>query len=271
MNRPSPGVKVVTSPANPQVKYLAALRTRDRREDADLFLAEGARMVRQALACGRAPKILGYEDGARTDPAVQDMIRACLSAGGECLELTPSLIGKITRRNNPQSVIAAFEHVVKPISAIDPKKVRVILGLDRIKDPGNLGTILRTADASGADILLIGDSCDPHGTEAVRASAGSIFSVNIFEGSEAEVIALCKTWQGDILGTSVKQSADYRTLTSKSPALLFLGNEQYGLSDDLARACTAMVHIPVLDRVESLNVGIAAGILLFALFPPPSR
>jgi TrmH family RNA methyltransferase len=269
MSRPPlNGVKIVTSPANPQVKYLAALRTRDRREDADLFLAEGARMVRTALDCGRAPKILGYEDGARQDPKVQEMIRACLAAGGEALELTPSLIGKITRRNNPQSVIAAFEHVVKPAAAIDPKKTRVVLGLDRIKDPGNLGTILRTADAAGADILLIGDSCDPHGTEAVRASAGSIFSVNIFEASEAETIALCKTWNGDVLGTSVVQSADYRTIKPKHPSLLLLGNEQYGLSAELADACTGMVHIPTSQRVESLNIGIAAGILLFSLFPP---
>lgn len=265
---PLPGVKIVTSPANPQVKYLAALRTRDRREDADLFMAEGARMVARALECGRAPKILGYEDGARGDPAVQTLIRACLAAGGECLEMTPSLIGKITRRNNPQAVIAAFEHVVKPISAIDPQKTRIILGLDRIKDPGNLGTILRTADAAGADVLLIGDSCDPHGTEAVRASAGSIFSVNIFEGSEAEVVSLCKNWKGNVLGTSVTHSVDYRSVTPKSPALLFLGNEQYGLSPELSLACTAMVHIPTSDRVESLNVGIATGILLFTLFPP---
>jgi TrmH family RNA methyltransferase len=269
MSRPPlQGVKIVTSPANPQVKYLAALRTRDRREDADLFLAEGARMVRTALDCGRAPKILGYEDGARNDPAVQDMIRACLSAGGEALELTPTLIGKITRRNNPQPVIAAFEHVVKPVSAIDLKTTRIILGLDRIKDPGNLGTILRTADAAGADILLIGDSCDPHGTEAVRASAGSIFSVNIFEASEAETVALCTSWTGDVLGTSVTHSVDYRSIKPKSPALLFLGNEQYGLAPELAKACTAMVHIPTSDRVESLNVGIAAGILLFSMFPP---
>lgn len=268
MSRLLPGVKIVTSPANPQVKYLAGLRTRDRREDADLFLAEGARMVRQALDCGRVPRVLGYEDGARGDPAVEDLIRATLSARGEVLELTPSLIGKITRRNNPQGVIAAFEHVVKPLAEIDPKKARVILGLDRIKDPGNLGTILRTADAAGADILLIGDSCDPHGTEAVRASAGSIFSVNIYEGSEADVLTLAKTWPGDILGTSVTQSVDYRTVEPRSPALLLMGNEQYGLSDDLAKACTGMVHIPVLDRIESLNVGIAAGILLFALFPP---
>jgi TrmH family RNA methyltransferase len=268
MNRPLPGVKVITSPANPQVKHLAALRTRDRREDADLFLAEGGRMVGRALECGLAPRIFAYDDGVRHEPAVQDLIRACLSAKAECLELNASLIGKITRRNNPQPVIAAFEHVVKPISAIDPSKARIVLGLDRIKDPGNLGTILRTADASGADILLIGDSCDPHGTEAVRASAGSIFSVNIFEGSEADVLALCKNWPGDILGTKVTQSVDYRTVTPKSPALLFVGNEQYGLSDDLADACTRMIHIPTLARVESLNVGIAAGILLFALFPP---
>lgn len=268
MSRLLPGVKTVTSPANPQVKYLAALRTRDRREDADLFLAEGARMVRQALDCERVPRVLGYEDGMRGDPAIEDMIRAVLSARGEVLELTPSLIGKITRRNNPQSVIAAFEHVVKPLSEIDPGKTRVVLGLDRIKDPGNLGTILRTADAAGADVLLIGDSCDPHGTEAVRASAGSIFSVNIFEGSEADVLGLCKNWPGDILGTSVTQSADYRTVRPKSPALLLMGNEQYGLSDDLTKACTGMVHIPTLARVESLNVGIACGILLFTLFPP---
>jgi TrmH family RNA methyltransferase len=267
MKRPA-AVKVITSPTNPQVKELAGLRDRAGREDADMFLAEGARMVGRAFECGFHPRILAYDDVATHDPVVQNLIRACLAGGGEVLELNGSLLGKITRRNNPQPVIAAYKNLVKPLSEIDPSKTRVIIGLDRIKDPGNLGTIIRTADAAGADILLIGDSCDPHGTEAVRASAGSIFSVNIFEGSEEEVLKLCKSWKGDVLGAVVAGSVDYRTAKPQTPSLLFLGNEQYGLSQPLIKACTKTVHIPTLARVESLNIGIAAGILLFGLFPP---
>jgi TrmH family RNA methyltransferase len=261
-------VKVITSASNPQVKFLTGLRSRDRREGADLFLTEGARMVGRALECGFHPRILAYDAAAKGDAVVQNLIRACLSAGGECLELNETLLGKITRRDNPQPVIAAYEPLTKPLSALDPGKTRVILGLDRIKDPGNLGTIIRTADAAGAAVLLIGDSCDAHSPESVRASAGSIFSVEIFEGSEDEVLNLCTGWTGDVLGAVVGASVDYRTVKPALPSLLLLGNEQYGLSQKLTSACTKAVHVPMLDRVESLNVGIAAGILLFGLFPP---
>jgi TrmH family RNA methyltransferase len=267
MIRPS-SVQIITSASNSQVKFLTGLRSRDRREDAELFLAEGLRMASHALDCGFTPRILAYDVAAKTDAAVQKLVRACLAAGGECLELNESLLGKITRRDNPQPVIAAYVPLTKPLSAIDPAKTPVILGLDRIKDPGNLGTIIRTADAAGAAILLIGESCDPHGTESVRASAGSIFSVEMFQGSEDEVLNLCNGWTGDVLGAVVGASEDYRTVKPALPSLLLLGNEQYGLSPPLIHACTKAVHVPMLDRVESLNVGIAAGILLFGLFPP---
>jgi RNA methyltransferase, TrmH family len=166
-------------------------------------------------------------------------------------------------------VIGAYPIVRRRPRDLDPRKVRVAVALDRVRDPGNLGTVLRTADAAGAGgVLLIGESCDPFSVEAVRASMGSIFSMPVFAGNEAEFLAFAAGWPGAILGASPAAGRDYRATKLGSPGLIVVGNEQKGLSEAVARACTAMVRIPLAGGVESLNLAVATGILLFALAGP---
>jgi TrmH family RNA methyltransferase len=267
--RSEPRLRTVASLANPTVKLLRGLHSGKGREETGLFLAEGLRTATHALRQGAAPRILLYHAAERERDEVARLRSACLSAGGECLEVNDEILAKIARKDNPQPVSGAYPIATRRAEDLDPRAVRLVVALDRVRDPGNLGTILRTADAAGADgVLLIGESCDPFSVEAVRASMGSIFSVPVYAGGEADFLRLAASWPGMILGTSSAAGRDYRSVRPAKPTLLVMGNEQAGISSAVAAACTEMLRIPLAREVESLNLAVATGILLFALTGP---
>jgi RNA methyltransferase, TrmH family len=267
--RPDRRVRSVTSLTNPTVKLLRSLHSGKGREETGLFLAEGARTATQALRRNIVPRVLAYRAEERDRRTVLELRDACLAAGGECLEVNGEILEKISRRDNPQAVICAYPILKRRPRDLDPSQVGVIVALDRVRDPGNLGTILRTADAAGADgVLLIGESCDPFSVEAVRASMGSIFSIPIYAGGEADFLRLAGGWPGPILGSSPAAAQSYRSVKLVRPALLVMGNEQTGLSSAVEGACTEMLRIPLAREVESLNLAVATGVLLFALAEP---
>jgi TrmH family RNA methyltransferase len=140
------------------------------------------------------------------------------------------------------------------------------VALEGVKDPGNLGTIIRTTDAVGASaLLLIGETTDPFSLEAVRATMGSIFHVPLYRATREEFLSWHKSWPGEIVGTHLKGAVDYRTVKPKEPVLVMMGNEQSGLPDDFAESCDHLVKIPMAGRAESLNLAISTGITLFRL------
>jgi TrmH family RNA methyltransferase len=136
-----------------------------------------------------------------------------------------------------------------------------------VRDPGNLGTIIRTADAAGAKgIILIGDTTDPFSLETVRATMGSVFALPLFRASEADFLAWRKGFSGLIVGTHLKGAVDYRTIPyAKKPVILLMGNEQQGLPDQLAATCDKLARIPQEGRADSLNLAIATGVMLFEI------
>ena len=135
-----------------------------------------------------------------------------------------------------------------------------------MRDPGNLGTIIRTADSAGCGgVLLVGDCCDPFSVEAVRATMGSIFAVPLFKATVAEFLAWRATWPGSVVGTLLSAATDYRAADYRRPALILMGNEQQGLPPDLvAAACDVNVKSPMRGRADSLNLSVATGILIYA-------
>jgi RNA methyltransferase, TrmH family len=144
-----------------------------------------------------------------------------------------------------------------------PSKDGLWLALDEIRDPGNMGTIIRTADAVDVKgIILVGDCCDPYSPECVRASTGSIFGVTLVRMTGAGVLDLAKAWPGDVVGTSGAARSDFRK-EYLHPVLLAMGSESRGLSADLIKSCTQLVRIPMKDGVESLNVATAAALMLY--------
>ncbi|GAB4192119.1 MAG: RNA methyltransferase [Thalassobaculales bacterium] len=258
--------RLVTSPANPAVKLLASLRLRKFREETGLFLAEGARTALEGLAAGAVPAQLAYVPGTADRKAVQTLRRACLAAGGTCLEVTADILARITRKENPQTVVAAYAWRRRSLAELDPAAGDLFVALDRVRDPGNLGTVMRTADAvAAAGLLLIGDTCDPWSVEAVRASMGSVFNLPVFAGSEAEFIALAARWPGQVAGTSPRGSTHYRKFTYRPPVLAVMGNEQAGITQAIADACTAVVSIPIFGRPDSLNLAVATGVFLYGV------
>ncbi len=259
-------VKEVTALTNPTIKAIRGLDRKRNREAEKSFVAEGQKLVIDALELGWTVRTLIYAKNARDHAGVADLAAKVVARGGDVLEVSEKVLGAITRRDNPQMVVGVFA-----MKWADPQKLprdegAVCVVLDRVRDPGNLGTILRTADAVGAKgLILVGDCVDPFSIEAVRATMGSLFAVPIARMSEDEFLAFRQGWPGKLVGTHLEGSVDYRTIDwrGSGPLLLLMGNESQGLPDILAGSCDALARIPQAGRADSLNLAVATGLMLF--------
>jgi len=138
-----------------------------------------------------------------------------------------------------------------------------------VRDPGNLGTIIRTADAVGAaGVILVGTSCDPYSRECVRATMGSIFAVPLVKMTREAFLAWCRGWPGDVVGTHLNCDEDFRKASYRAPALLVMGSEGPGLSEPLVKACTRLVKIPMAGQLDSLNLAVATALMLYQIRGP---
>jgi RNA methyltransferase, TrmH family len=260
-------VKEVTSLANPVVKDIKALALKKHREETNSFMAEGLKLVIDALDLGWKLKVLVIAKAALDNPLAIKTTARAVASGALVLEANEKVIGAITRRDNPQGVIGVFEQKWQSLSGIQPSGEDVWIALDRVRDPGNLGTILRTADAAGAKgIILIGETVDPFSMETVRATMGSIFAMPVARASEAEFLAFRKSFKGLVVGTHLLGAVDYRSIDySGKPALLIMGNEQAGLTEGLAAACDKLIRIPQEGRADSLNLAVATAVALYEI------
>jgi TrmH family RNA methyltransferase len=255
----------VTSLTNPTVKAVRALHLRKEREETGLFLAEGLKLVGEALDLGRTPRVLLYGPDAATTPLLRRAIEATAAAGGDVLEVNRAVLEKVSRRDNPQMVIGVFDQTFAALTDLAPRAAEVWAALQAVRDPGNLGTIVRTADAAGlGGVILVGDCCDPYSVEAVRATMGSIFAVPLYKASVAEFIAWRGDWPGSVVGALLTATADYRKADYRRPTLILMGNEQSGLPPELADLCDVNVKIPMRGRADSLNLAVATGVMIYA-------
>ncbi len=253
--------RAITSLANPTVKAVRALHMRKARQESGLFLVEGLKAVAEAVDLGRAPRVLLYGAAAAGHP----MLARAAGVAGETLEVSEAILAKISRRDNPQTVLGVFEQALIDLDALDPGAARCWVALEAVRDPGNLGTIVRTADAAGCGgVILVGDCCDPYSVEAVRATMGSIFAVPIAQTGVAGFLAWRTRWPGSVVGTLLTAETDFRDAPRRDPTLVLMGNEQAGLSTALAAACDVTVKIPMRGRADSLNLAVATGVMIYA-------
>ncbi|RAK51102.1 TrmH family RNA methyltransferase [Phenylobacterium deserti] len=257
--------RTVTSLSNPTVKAVRALHLRKEREETGLFVAEGLKNVTEGIETGHAPRILMYGRDGADHPVLQKAIKATQGARGEVIEVTHDILAKVSRRDNPQAVVGVFQQRFTALAEIQPDIAPCWVALHRVRDPGNLGTIVRTADAAGCGgVILVGECCDPYSVEAVRATMGSIFAVPLVQASEAEFAAWRAGWPGSVVGTLLSADKDHRTAEYRKPALVLMGNEQSGLTPDMAALCDVNVKIPMRGRADSLNLSVATGIMIYA-------
>lgn len=265
-NRHGPGqVKEVTSLANPLVKEIRALSVKKYRDQSRSFLAEGLKLVIEALDAGWTIRTLVLAKAGRGSETVGRAAARTVAAGGTVLEASEKVLGAITRRDNPQMAVGVFEQRYRPLSATAPETGDVWVALDRVRDPGNLGTIIRTVDAAGAKgVILVGECTDPFSLETVRATMGSIFTVPLARAGREAFLAWRAGLSGLVVGTHLDGTADYRSIDyAGRPVLLLMGNEQQGLAPELAAACDRLAHIPQAGRADSLNLAVAAGLMLY--------
>ncbi|MDB2324113.1 RNA methyltransferase [Alphaproteobacteria bacterium] len=254
----------INSAANAEVKRLRALHERKYRRQTGWFLAEGTRICTEAVELGWDMHRLVFLAGRENDRYVRPLLTALGEVDGRALPVTGALLQRISRKDNPQMVLGAFAQRFVTLDMIKPRSGDVWVALDRVRDPGNLGTIMRTVDATGAKgVILIDDCTDPYSVEAVRASMGAIFNVEIAQCSKAEFLDFAGGWPGSIVGTALPASIDYRKASYDGALILLMGNEQSGLPDELMAASDTLVRMPMLGRSDSLNLAVATGIVLY--------
>ena len=258
-------VKEVTSLANPIVKDIKALTVKKSREESGAFLAEGLKLVIDAVELGWTIRTLVYAKAAKGKPLVEQVAAKTVAAGGLVLEVSEKVIASITRRDNPQMVVGVFDQRWRQLRDVKPTTGETWVALDRVRDPGNLGTIIRTADAAGASgVILVGETTDPFSLETVRATMGSVFAVPVVKATPEEFLAWKKTAGVSVVATHLAGAVDYRTIDyRKKPVVLLMGNEQSGLPDVLAKEADALARIPQAGRADSLNLAVATAVMLF--------
>lgn len=260
------GAEIITSPANQTIKDIRALEMRKRRRETGLFMAEGLRTIIEGMELGAQLKNIVYLADLKEREDIKKVRDYCLSCGGRPLEVTQPVLEKLSHKDNPQAVIGVFKQELHTLATVDPARATCWAVLEDVRDPGNLGTIIRTIDGVGATgVILVGKCCDPYSVEAVRATMGSIFCVPIVTASRDEFMAWAGSWPGLIVGTALQDSVDYRSVPYQPPLLLLMGNEQAGLSAELRRICHKIVRLPMNGRADSLNLSVATGIMLYAM------
>jgi TrmH family RNA methyltransferase len=264
---PSPGaVKQITSFANPIVKEIRGLALPKNRKASGLFVAEGLKLVADAIEAGWTIRTLVHASGVGDQPLVRRLTATTHARGGAVISVGEAVLAKISRRDNPQTVLGVFEQRLIAAKDIRLKGGDTWIALEAIRDPGNLGTIVRTADAVGAaGVILVGETVDPFSPEAVRATMGSIFAVPLARATKAEFAALASGWRGTVVGTHLSATADYRKVDYPPPVLLVMGGEQAGLTPEIAALCRTLVKIPMAGKADSLNLAVATALVLFEI------
>ena len=260
----APNTEPITSAANAEVKRLRSLHERKFRRQTGWFIAEGVRVCGEAVELGWPMERLAYLAGRENDRMVARLLNAIARDGGRALAMSEKLLARVSRRDNPQMVVGAFAQRWRSADTLEPAGEEVWVVLDRVRDPGNLGTIMRTADATGAaGVILVGDCTDAYSVEAVRASMGAVFNVDLVQMDEASFLRLAEFWPGRVTGTALGAGIDYRQADYDGPLLLVMGNEQSGLPANIMAACGQLVSMPMRGRSDSLNLAVATGVALY--------
>ena len=254
----------ITAFSNPLVKRVQGLRDKRHRREEGLFLAEGLRILTEARETGRVPQFLFFAAASATHPLVLALVRAVEGSGGEAIETTPAILSKLSGKDNPQAVVGVFVQFETTLDRLDRTTSPIWLVAERLRDPGNLGTILRTGDAVGAGgLILLDDSVDPFSTEAVRASMGALFTVPIVRCTWEGFVPWLRGGPGQLVGLSLQTEHDYRTAAYAAPTFLLTGNEAQGLPDAYEAECDLLVKLPMLGKADSLNAAVATAVMAY--------
>jgi TrmH family RNA methyltransferase len=256
----------ITSFSNSTVKLLRSLRDKKARRSEGLFLAEGLRIIAEARDSGHLPQVIAFSPGGLRHPLAAEIISATEAAGGDAIQTTSEILSKMSGKDNPQMLLGAYRQPQTALGRIDRSNAPLWIVAQALRDPGNIGTILRTGDAAGAGgLILIDDCADPFSVETVRASMGALFTQEIAITRWEEFVPWLRSAEAQLVGTSLNATRDYLEEQYRKPCFILIGNEQQGLPAGYEAECDLLVKIPMEGRADSLNAAVAAAVMVFAV------
>jgi len=249
-------LKRIESAKNPQVKQWKKLSTKKERDKTGLFLVEGFHLVEEALKSNIVEQLILAE--TQTIPTSWNVDNIPM------VIVTEAVMNELSDTETPQGIAAVCRQC-----SYEQVGMKTVLMVDAVQDPGNLGTIIRTADAVGVDAVILGDGCvDVYSPKVIRATQGSLFHLPVIKGNLPQWMSRLQEQNIPIYGTSLQNGVDYRSVTPVESFALLVGNEGSGVRKELLERTTTNLYVPIYGKAESLNVAVATGILLYYLRHP---
>lgn len=263
---------IITSRKNPGLTQIRAFLKRPERERTGLALVEGLRLVTEALAFPDLVRQIVVAPELLKSPRGWELVQDQKASGVPVLSLGAEAFESISQKSGPQGIAAVIAQRWEHLNQVKLSAGDCWIALEAIQDPGNLGTILRSCDATGCrGVFLLDRTTDPYDPTALRASMGAIFSRRLVRTSFQIFAEWIHLHRYPVIGTSDAAALSYRDVEYPSPVVLLMGSERLGLSPEQQALCEHVVHIPMNGSCDSLNVAIATAVVLYEILDQRAR
>ncbi len=256
----------ITSRQNPKIKQARSLRTRKGRERTGLHLVEGLHHLGAAMQAQAPLEHLLYDPDELGSPFTQELLEAARARGLPCYPTATEIMASLSEKEGAAGLLGVARQRWTALETLSVQSHPWLVGLVAPQDPGNLGAVLRSLDAVGAHgLLLLDGGVDPFHPTAVRASMGALFRVPVCRASVNGFMAWAGAQGYHLYASSSRGTSAYRSMAYRFPAVLLMGSEREGLSPALLAQCDEVIRLPMAGLVSSLNLAVAAGVMLYAM------
>lgn len=254
----------ITSASNPKIKEASDIKNKRSRFKHTAFIIEGPHLIETAIASGNKIQNVFFTDSFRAKKDGQKILREIAKKTDEIFEVTEHILNKLADTETPQGIIATASYDIKNLEEIRFKSVPLIVAVDGVQEPGNLGAIIRTSDAAGADaVIILKGTCDAFMQKTIRATAGSIFNVPIIYAGTDKFIEWLKSNGIMLIATALDSDKSIFDSDLEKPIAFVFGNEAHGISNEIKRKADLLLKIPIYGKAESLNVSASAAVCLY--------
>jgi TrmH family RNA methyltransferase len=254
----------IASLSNPKIKEILEIKNKRSKYRSTAFIIEGLNLIEMALASGNKINTVFFTDSFRAKKDGQKILREIAKKTDAIFEVTEQIMNKLADTETPQGIIATASYPQKNLEGVKFKSAPLIAVIDGIQEPGNLGTIIRTADAAGADaVIILKGTCDVFMPKTLRATAGSIFNIPIIYTGTDKLIEWLKSNGIMFTATALDSGKSIFDSDLKKPIAFVFGNEAHGVSNEIKRKADLILKIPIYGKAESLNVSASAAVCLY--------